>query len=239
MLKTVLFDLDGTLLRINEEDFVKKYLHLLYEKVSHLGYEKNELISTIYAGLKMMYVNDGKRSNEEVFWNVFLNHYGNERIKDKETFNDFYENEFKQLKDVCVNNPYAKEIIDFCKKNVENVILSTNPFFPRAGQLTRISFLDLKESDFTYITDYSNSSFCKPNPLYFQSILNKYNLKSDECILFGNNDFEDGFCASSIGIKTYLVKGYIIYDKRSTQSYNEIEMSDVIKTIEYEIRARK
>lgn len=239
MLKTVFFDLDGTLLRIDEKDYVEKYLTLLYEKVKPLGYKKDELVNTIYDGLKSMYSNDGSRSNEEVFWECFISHYGRERLKDKDVFDSFYSNEFKRLKEVCVDNPYAKDIIAYCKNNIKNTILATNPFFPKAGQITRISFLGLKESDFTYITDYSNSCYCKPNPMYFKTLLERYNLKSDECIFFGNNDFEDGVCATSLGIKFYLVNGYFIHDKRCNSTFEKIDLYDIINVIKKEIGDRK
>ena len=39
----------------------------------------------------------------------------------------------------------------------------------------------------------------------------KFNLKSDEVILFGNNDYEDGECALKNNIKTYLIKGLVFH----------------------------
>ena len=39
MLKAVFFDLDGTLLPLNEEQFVKVYFGSLYLKVKDLGYD--------------------------------------------------------------------------------------------------------------------------------------------------------------------------------------------------------
>jgi hypothetical protein len=64
-------------------------------------------------------------------------------------------------------------------------------------------------------------------------------LKPEEVILFGNNNYEDGDCASSLGIKTYLVKGYIIYNPKAKGTYEEIEMKDIIPTIEKEKEQRK
>ena len=60
MLKAVLFDLDGTLLPMNEEEFLKLYLGLIYKSVAHLGYDKT-LIDVILAGTKKMFKNDGCR----------------------------------------------------------------------------------------------------------------------------------------------------------------------------------
>lgn len=231
MIKAVFFDLDGTLLPMNEEEFIKVYFISLYKKVAHLGYEQDKLIKTIWDGTEAMYKNDGSCTNEEAFWNLFVKYYDREHLKDKEIFDSFYTNEFKNTKAVCKDNPLAKEVIDFCNKNLEYTILSTNPIFPYAGTLTRMSFVGLSENDFDFITAYENSSYCKPNPKYFEFLLNKFNLKADEVILFGNNTIEDAYCAAQVGIKTYLIDGYIIDKKGLLNQFKLIQMEDIIPTI--------
>ena len=240
MLKAVFFDLDGTLLPMDEQEFTKGYFKFLLEKVSSRGYgEPSFFIDTIWKGVYAMYENDGTMKNEDRFWNVFDEAYQEDKSKDKPIFDSFYVNEFKKAKAFTAPNPLAREIVDYCHSHVEHTILSTNPIFPRGGQITRLSFIGLKEDDFEYITDYSNSVYCKPNPMYFKSLLEKFNLKPEEVILFGNNNYEDGDCASSLGIKTYLVKGYIIYNPKAKGTYEEIEMKDIIPTIEKEKEQRK
>ena len=97
-------------------------------------------------------------------------------------------------------------------KNIK-VILSSNPVFPKVAMLTRLSYVGLRESDFEYITSYENSCYCKPNPKYFEEILQKNNLKPDEVVFFGNSQQEDIIPASSCGIKAYLVdKNPLSYD---------------------------
>lgn len=239
MLKAVFFDLDGTLLPIDETNFVKGYFSLLAKKVIPFGYEEDKLIKTIWAGTNAMINNDGTRTNEEVFWSVFSSIYGEEKLKDKSIFDEFYSKEFKEAKQFCNENPYAKDIVDFCNSNLDFTILSTNPFFPRVGQQTRLSFIGLKDTDFDYVTDYSNSSFCKPNPMYFQNLLDKFNLNPEEVILFGNNTLEDGDCASNCGIKTYLINGYIINNEKAKGNYERIDMKDIVSTIKKELKIRQ
>lgn len=236
MLKAVFFDLDGTLLPIDENDFIKGYFSLLAKKVLPHGYETDKLTKCIWGGTERMIKNDGTKTNEEFFWSFFTSIYGEEKLKDKPIFDDFYIHEFKDAKIYCEENPFAKEIIDFCNANLERTILSTNPFFPREGQKTRLSFIGLKDTDFDYVTDYSNSSFCKPNPQYFQTLLDKFNLKGEEVILFGNNTLEDGDCASSCGIKTYLVNGHIIDNEKAKGTFEIVNMKDVINTIKKELK---
>ena len=236
MLKAVFFDLDGTLLPLDEDLFIKIYFKLLCDKLSPLGYESEKLVSVIWQGTKKMYANDGKISNEEVFWNNFKDNYGVEKLNDKKIIDEFYLNEFKEVKKSCEENPLARKIVTFCKENNLQVILTTNPVFPKVATLTRMSFVNLYENDFDYITTYENSFYTKPNPKYFLKILEKFNLKPEEVVLFGNNTLEDGDCSNACEIKCYMVGNYIINHDKSVGEYEHINMEDVIQTIKKSLK---
>ena len=168
MIKAVFFDLDGTLLPLNEDKFAKLYFSLLSKKAQTLGYDQEKFLKILLSGTEAMYKNESENTNEEVFWNTFANYYGKDKLKDKPLFDKFYLNEFKLLKEACEKNDLAREIIDYCKKNLKYTLLSTNPLFPYNANLTRMGFVGLKESDFTYITSYENSNCCKPNPTQYR-----------------------------------------------------------------------
>lgn len=231
MLKAVFFDLDGTLLPLDEDKFTKTYFGLLCKRMAPLGYNPDELVSVIWAGTKAMYMNDGTKTNEEVFWETFENHYGSKKLKDRDYLDAFYLNEFKGVKICCEDNPLAKEIVHFCKKNRLITVLSTNPIFPSTGTLTRASFVGLTQYDFDFITYYENSSYCKPNPAYFKMLLDKFNLSPDEVIVFGNNTYEDGDCSHACGIKCYMVGDYFIDSPKAKFKYEHISMEEVIDKI--------
>lgn len=228
MIKAIFFDLDGTLLPIDEKLFVSAYFPMLYEKVKNFGYERQSFTDNIWKATKLMYANDGSRTNKEVFWDYFVGAYGQEVLKQKGVFEDFYANEFKGLQSVCKENPYAKDIVRFCKEKFGQVLLTTNPIFPKVGTLTRMAFAGLKEEDFDYISTYENSCFSKPNPEYFKDILRKFSLESDEVILIGNNEEEDGECASAAGIKTYMTAILSLKSKQAGRSFPHIPMSGII-----------
>ena len=88
------------------------------------------------------------------------------------------------------------------------LILSTNSVFPLTAMKTRLKWVNLDESDFLLITNYDNSSFCKPNPKYFAEILEKTGKTADECIVVGNSVKEDILPAKSLGIAAFWVNDY-------------------------------
>lgn len=52
MIQAILFDLDGTLLPMDNEYFTKYYLQLLGKKFDELGYDANLSIKGVWNGLK-------------------------------------------------------------------------------------------------------------------------------------------------------------------------------------------
>lgn len=240
MIKAIFFDLDGTLLPINEDDFRKMYFSLLIEKrAAPLGFEPKKFMDTLLQSMIAMMKNDGTRTNREVFWSLFTDVYGPGSEKAEAEFATFYDNEFKHLISVCDTTEESRKIIDKVKELGLLCVLSTNPIFPMSAQVTRMSFVGLKPEDFAYVTSYENSTCCKPNPLYFKQLLEKYNLKSNEVVVIGNDDYEDGDCASSLGIKVYLVKEHIIHNKHAKGKYPEVSLSEVKSIIEREVESAK
>lgn len=133
MIKAVLSDLDGTLLPMNEETFIPMYLNLLSERMEPKGYNKESFINVLWSGTKKMYLNDGSKTNEDVFWNEFSSYFGVDSLKDKDYIDEFYTTEFLQTKSECKDNPLAKQIVKFVKDNNLLCVLSTNPLFPRVA----------------------------------------------------------------------------------------------------------
>lgn len=228
MIKAIFFDLDGTLLPMDEKEFTKIYLTSLARKLIPYHYDPTLLSKGVFLGLKKMVCNDGTKFNCDVFFDEFSSFYHRDTRKEIPVFISFYQNEFKDALVACKKNPLSKEIVSFCKKNFSFTVLSTNPIFPREAQCARLSFLDLKDTDFDFVTDYANSKYCKPNPKYFSSLLEKFSLKPEEVLLFGNDTVEDFACATSLGIQVFLLNHSPIVQKGDEKTYPWISMEDVI-----------
>ena len=76
MITTILFDLDGTLLPMDQELFIQTYLGLLADYLEPAGYDPRRLVRTVWQGTGAMMKNDGTHTNEEVFWQTFRQEYG-------------------------------------------------------------------------------------------------------------------------------------------------------------------
>lgn len=213
MIRTIFFDLDCTLLPMDQEKFIYRYFSRLTDRLAPLGYDRKELQKHIWNGTVAMEKNDGARSNEQVFWEYFSGVYGAKAIEDKPIFEDFYRVEFQQVKEVCGIDPAARQVVDQLKAEGYPLVLATNPLFPAIATESRIRWAGLDPSDFIYRTTYENSSYCKPNPAYYQEILDKLGLRAEECLMVGN-DAEEDMAAEQVGMRVFLLTNCLINAKK-------------------------
>lgn len=206
---TILFDLDGTLLPMDQDVFVEEYLKLLAKKFAGHGYDPEALPGNIWAGVKAMTTNTGEYNNEEAFWRTFDAIYGEGVRKDIPLFEEYYKNEFQQVQNVCGFNPQAAELIHYVKEKGLRTILATNPLFPIVATASRIRWAGLEKEDFELVTTYENSKHCKPNPDYYRDILNQIGAEPEECLMVGNDVSED-MVAGLLGMKVFLLTDCLI-----------------------------
>ena len=209
MTKAILFDLDGTLLPMEQEVFVKDYLGRMAAFLAPHGYDAQSLIKAVWAGTGAMVKNDGKALNEDVFWYVFNSILGRDARQDMALFEEFYRTEFQKAKDSCGFNSAAADTIREIKDMGYRLILATNPLFPAIATYSRIRWAGLNPEDFELITTYENSRFCKPNPDYYREILGKIALDGSQCLMVGNDVGED-MIAGTLGMKTFLLTDCLI-----------------------------
>jgi HAD superfamily hydrolase (TIGR01549 family) len=191
-----LFDLDGTLLNIEVDEFLKYYFGALSEKFSDLCDSKEEFIGLLTASTEKMIRNDGSRSNQEAFMDDFMEKLNveeeDEAQKIKGRFDNFYQTDFRELaKYFKLDKETPAEIIKYLKSKGKKLVLATNPLFPVEAVEARLEWVNIDPTDFALITNYENMSYAKPNPEYYQEILEKIEESPDNCLMIGNDLKED------------------------------------------------
>ena len=228
MIKAVLFDLDGTLLPMDQDLFIKTYFSYLAKKLATYGYESKKLIGAILAGTDSMIKNDGNCTNEEAFWQTFCKIFGENAKNDLPYFDEFYSVDFAKIRAVCGYTPKAKECVYHLKEQNIRVVLATNPIFPAIATKQRIQWAGLEPNDFELFTTYENSRFCKPNLKYYQDIISHLGLKAEECVMVGN-DVSDDMVTAKMGMKVFLLTDCLINkDNVDISAYPNGNFDDLI-----------
>lgn len=208
---TILFDLDGTLLPMDQEHFVRRYMQALAGKMAALELDPELLIASLWKGVKAMMANTGQQTNRQVFWQVIGEAYGQDLTGYIPHFDEFYTCEFDAALAACSPSPLADTCVKILRDKGYTLALATNPLFPPVATHRRMGWAGLSTEDFALITTYDNSHFCKPNPAYFKQVLQALGKTSDQCAMIGNDPVEDG-AAAEIGIPVLLVEDVCFKD---------------------------
>ena len=210
MLKAVLFDLDGTLLPMDQNTFMKDYFGRLIRRLVPLGYTPEGFLAAMKAGIAAMVKNNGSRTNEEAYWDAYTAVSGKEILNHMSVFEDFYEHEFDQVSAVCGCNPKAAELVHDLQAKGIRVILATNPLFPRIATQKRIRWAGLSPEDFELYTTYEDIGTCKPNPDYYREVLARTGLDASDCVMVGNDVGEDMMAGAQAGLRGFLLTDCLI-----------------------------
>lgn len=208
-IQTILFDLDGTLLPMDQDRFIHSYFNRLATKMAPLGYEPKQLVDCVWRGTAAMIRNNGVQSNEQVFWDVFASQYGPDALKDRVVFDAFYGTEFQAVADDCGFTPEAARLIGDLKVAGYRLALATNPVFPAIATESRMRWAGLEPSTFDLYTTYENTGYCKPNLDYYRDILQKLHARPEDCLMVGN-DVDEDMIAASLGIQVFLLTDCLI-----------------------------
>lgn len=209
MITTVLFDLDGTLLPMDQDSFIRAYMAGLTAKMAPYGFDPRQMAGSIWAGTEAMVGNDGSARNEDVFWKAFSQACGQDMMDYYGPIEAFYREEFQQVRHSCGFDARSAETIRALKAKGLTLALATNPLFPALATHSRVRWAGLEPEDFAHITTYENSRHCKPNPDYYRDILATLGVSPEQCLMVGNDVSED-MIAESLGLRVFLMTDCLI-----------------------------
>jgi HAD superfamily hydrolase (TIGR01549 family) len=201
-LKAILFDLDGTLIDVDLNQFIPRYLKLLANSVAHLIPPK-KLVPAILKASEFVNNNDGKIPNEEAFSNAFFPVEGHQKDEIQPVFDKFYEEEFKELQKFTKKKPEARKVIQTAFNKEYKVVIATTPVLPLTAIEQRLDWAGIGDFPYDLITSIENTYATKPNLLYYHLIFKYLNLSANECMMVGDED-KDMVCAN-LGSQTFLV----------------------------------
>ncbi len=232
-IKAVLFDLDGTLLPMDQNRFLKGYFGLLTEKMVKSGYDAATFMKALLAGTDAMVANDGTKTNEALFWEVFGSFYTKEALPPISLFDEFYEKDFPRTRAFCGFDERPKRIVRAVKDKGLLAVLATAPAFPAIATETRMGYVGLKPSDFVLYTTYENSTYCKPSEGYYREVLARIGRDPAECLMVGNDVTDDMEPATAVGMQVFLLTDYLINKNNADVSvYPNGGYDDLLQFIE-------
>ena len=187
--RAILFDLDDTLLVNPMGTFVPAYFRALTEYMAD-ELEPGRLINQLLIATRAMDDDDDPaRTNEQVFADAFFPALGFERSVLEPRFASFYREAFPALRELTRPVAGAFEAVRWAFDSGRDVVLATNPVFPRDAIRQRLEWA-LPGSDelpFDLITSYEEMHSTKARPDYYLEIAGQLARRPSECVMVGDN----------------------------------------------------
>ena len=209
MITTILFDLDGTLLPIDTEEFTEKYFMEISIKLRDY-FTPEEVVKNIWDSTKYMISNiDPDKTNEEAFFEDFYERINHRAEIINPILNDFYEKDFNNIREISTKSKYMVDAVAMLKEKGYDLVVATNPLFPEKAILHRIEWAGLNKDDFIFISSLEKMHYCKPRLEFYEEVLEIIQRCPQHCMMVGN-DIEEDMIAKNLGMKTYLIEDHII-----------------------------
>lgn len=207
-MKTILFDLDGTLLPMDINKFMYLYGQTLTEAF-HDFEQPDQLFKHVMASIKHTVTNTDHETNFNKFFNDFEKRVSTSVDQYIERFDQFYDTGFSKVQASTYSSSEMTQSIKILKEKGYQLIIATNPIFPMKANQHRIQWAGLDIEDFDYISCFEENHYCKPNLKYFEELLEINHLNPEDVLMVGNDAQED-LIVKRLGVKTYLINDHMI-----------------------------
>jgi FMN phosphatase YigB (HAD superfamily) len=184
--KTALFDLDGTLLPVELDFFLKHYMDALARSFAAVM-SKADFDNV-----------DPTAGNLDVFARAFT-------MRTNLAWNDvwpvvrrYYAGDYLNLRALIPGTTAAPGVIQQCVDDGWEIIMATQPLFPEVAIRERMKWCGVDAFPWRLITTVENMHFCKPHVQYYQEILDMTGLDPSRCVMIGN-DVQQDVVAKKLG----------------------------------------
>ena len=208
-IKAVLFDLDGTLVDVDMHRFVPIYLSRLTEYMSDQVNPVQAAQSLHHAVAAMFANTDASRTLESILLEVLESELAISPELYADSLEQFCQNDLELLRPLVTGHPLSSQLIASSLARGWDVVLATNPIFPRVVIDARLTWGDLDGDAFHHVTAYETAHFCKPSARFFEEVLARLQLPAEACLMVGNDTLHD-LSASQVGMQTCLLTPWCI-----------------------------
>jgi FMN phosphatase YigB (HAD superfamily) len=209
-IRAVLFDLDGTLLRVQMAEFIPRYINGLAQQcASHVAPKAFEQAMLFAIRSLIRFPGDGELTNEQRLFATLQQQLAVPESVFRQAVESYRQTGVEELQPLVKSIPLATAIVKECLQLRVPLVLATNPVFPEFMISARLKWAGLGDLHFDHLTSYENSCYCKPHSGYFQAIAERLAVKPGHCLMVGNDSQHD-LAAVAIGMQTFLVDTWVV-----------------------------
>lgn len=202
-MRAILFDLDGTLLDIDIDAFLRTYFGALGAATQD-RYPGVDVLGAILASTARMQAAHPQMTNREAFNADFLERTSIDLDADEHArvFDDFYRDVFPVLGAGYGPAKGARRAVTTALELGLPVVVATQPIFPRAAIEHRLAWAGLTDLGLRDLTTYERMHACKPQPEYFREAAAMAGHAPADCLMVGDDRTLD-MPAADTGMRTF------------------------------------
>ncbi|WP_165172063.1 HAD family hydrolase [Adlercreutzia sp. ZJ242] len=207
--RAVFFDLDGTLLPMDIDAFLKAYFAGIVRYVAARGLDAQAFQAGLGRGTRAMMSHDIGEVNADAFWGEFFEHVDEQAADWHAVCDGYYATEFGDIgADVRPSEPMVRAVHALGEKGYP-LLLTTMPLFPPRAVAWRLAWAGLSPDLFARVTAYDNSTAIKPQLAYYAENLAACGVAGSDVLMVGNNTVED-MAVTKLGADIFLVTDYLL-----------------------------
>ncbi len=204
---TLLVDLDDTLLENKMDSFLPAYLEALSRRLAPYAEPDHMVHNLLSATRKMTQNQEPDQTLEQVFDASFYPALNLTKESLAETLNQFYAQDFPELRSLTQPMPGAVQFIRQALARGYRIGITTNPLFPLTAVQQRLAWADLPVDryHFELVPSYGTFHFAKPNPAYLAEALAQMGYPEGEILVVGDDLSLDVEPAQTLGLPVFHV----------------------------------
>lgn len=240
--RAVLFDLDGTLLPVEMDFFLKHYMDAIAAAFAPMMEPPAFKKALMEATFDTIRNTDPSVGNLDAFAAAFTRRSGMPWESTWPVIQRYYLEEYPLLRKHVLDLPgeearvsehcsTVRLVLRQCIDNGWDIVLATQPIFPETAVRERMRWCGIEDFPWRFISNLDNMHFCKPHLEYYREVLDCAGLEPARCVMVGN-DMQEDMVAKRVGTKTFLVEDYLIDRGEDLAPDGRGRLADVPEAIE-------
>lgn len=207
MIKAILLDLDDTLIS-NPINRTTQSLNSWNAYFSKATGKPDAGLGLAQALITISQNTNPVENNFDVFLRVVTQAWDVTAARAETIFREFYEDSYTDMRAIVSPRDSAPALLEWLRQHGYMVVIATNPMFLPEGLAERMRWGGLSPNfkDYDLVTHIQNTQFAKPTPHYYEEIIGRLGIASDEAIMVGDDWENDIAPAQRAGLNTFWIR---------------------------------
>lgn len=205
--RAILFDLDGTLLDLDLDAFLRLYFVALEAASAPLALGTDDpasFMKALHTGVGAMMEPHPGRTNRDVFFERLCSDTGVDLTDHWGVYERFYRDVFPSLGGGSGPAIGAHRAVRTAFDLGLRVAIATNPIFPAEAVEHRLAWAGLDGLPYHVVTTYEGMTACKPHAEYYRQTASLLGVEPADCLMVGDDRALD-MPAADVGMRTFYV----------------------------------